>query len=211
MASQPDTERKIRKDAAVLTVNSLKGRQSVRATFRLSVQAIDLLSIAATQLGIKQKSLVDQLVEDPLILSQVAGQITESPWDRRDLLQKTFVLSRSALESLNTVSRQCEVSRDTLVELSIQRLMPLISQEQEKQNKREHLLADIRLFMDQGSGLLETVRTLLGQEDPVYEKLETLMGMAGRIVSEIREIVDKGKCLERLKHKPPDRPSGLKG
>ncbi len=35
----------------------LKGRQSVRATFRLSEDCIDAISILSAQLGIKQKSV----------------------------------------------------------------------------------------------------------------------------------------------------------
>ena len=56
-----------------LDANTLRGRQSVRATFRLPPPIIELLSIAANQLGIKQKSLFDQLVEDREVLEQVAA------------------------------------------------------------------------------------------------------------------------------------------
>jgi len=37
----------------------LRGRQSVRATFRLSEDCIDAISILSAQLGIKQKSVFD--------------------------------------------------------------------------------------------------------------------------------------------------------
>ncbi len=40
----------------------LRGRQSVRATFKLSARAIEALSIVAVHLGIKQKSLFDQVL-----------------------------------------------------------------------------------------------------------------------------------------------------
>ena len=39
----------------------LRGRQSVRATFRLSEDCIDAISILSAQLGIKQKSVFDHL------------------------------------------------------------------------------------------------------------------------------------------------------
>ena len=55
-----------------LSADILRGRQSVRATFRLPSQVIALLSVAASQLGLKQKSLFDQLVEDRAVLEQVA-------------------------------------------------------------------------------------------------------------------------------------------
>ena len=43
---------------------TLRGRQSVRATFKLTERSIDALSILACQLGIKQKTLFDQVVDD---------------------------------------------------------------------------------------------------------------------------------------------------
>ena len=41
------------------TTLDLRGRQSVRATFRLSEACIDAISILSAQLGIKQKSVFD--------------------------------------------------------------------------------------------------------------------------------------------------------
>ena len=46
------------------TTLELRGRQSVRATFRLSEACIDAISILSAQLGIKQKSVFDHLMED---------------------------------------------------------------------------------------------------------------------------------------------------
>jgi len=45
------------------TPEGLRGRQSVRATFKLSAKAIEAMSIVAVHLGIKQKSLFDHLKE----------------------------------------------------------------------------------------------------------------------------------------------------
>ncbi len=41
----------------------LQGRQSVRATFRLSEACIDAISILSAQMGIKQKSIFDHLLK----------------------------------------------------------------------------------------------------------------------------------------------------
>ncbi|MFH1152476.1 MAG: hypothetical protein V1793_01555 [Pseudomonadota bacterium] len=199
MKTRQENMNKRRKETPVLTITSLKGRQSVRATFRLSVQAVEILSVAATQLGVKQKSLFDQLVEDRQVLGQVAGHAQYLSSDRRDLLQKTFVLSRNALESLNEVSRESRLPRDILVEISIRRLLPVIDAEQKKQDKRGHLLKDICAFVDQGHAILEKSRNLLGREDPVHERLESLVTALDRMVSEIMDLIEKGKCLERLK------------
>lgn len=46
----------------IITSQGLRGKQSVRATFKLPEHIIKLLGGVATQLGVKQKSLFDQLV-----------------------------------------------------------------------------------------------------------------------------------------------------
>ena len=53
----------------------LRGRQSVRATFRLSEDGIDAISILSAQLGIKQKSVFDHLMEDVQILKNMASEL----------------------------------------------------------------------------------------------------------------------------------------
>ena len=44
------------------TVSDLRGKQSVRATFKLSQKTINAMSIVSVHLGIKQKSLFDHLM-----------------------------------------------------------------------------------------------------------------------------------------------------
>ena len=53
----------------------LRGKQSVRATFKLSARAIEAMSIVAVHLGIKQKSLFDHLIEDMQSLKLIAREV----------------------------------------------------------------------------------------------------------------------------------------
>ncbi len=57
-----------------ITSSGLRGRQSVRATFKLSSGCIEAISIVAAQLGIKQKSLFDHLAQDSDSLNAFAGR-----------------------------------------------------------------------------------------------------------------------------------------
>ena len=70
----------------------LRGRQSVRATFRLSEDCINAISILAAQLGIKQKSVFDHLMEDDQVLKKIAGELENTTFDRQERIQKTFVI-----------------------------------------------------------------------------------------------------------------------
>ena len=100
----------------------LRGRQSVRATFKLSARAIDAISIVAVHLGIKQKSLFDHLIDDIRSLNIIAREIEKDRFDQLNRVQKTYVLSRSTLSSLEETSRKYNAPRDALVEYSIERL-----------------------------------------------------------------------------------------
>ena len=74
--------------------DDLRGRQSVRATFKLSNRAIDALSIVAAHLGIKQKSLFDHLIEDVDALNFIAKEIEIEQFRTTRRVQKTYVISR---------------------------------------------------------------------------------------------------------------------
>ena len=121
----------------------LRGRQSVRTTFKLSERSIDALSILAGQLGIKQKSLFDHLIEDTQALKLIASEVEEFGRKARRIA-KTYVISRRTLENLERVSVQYNAPRDALVEYSIERILPLLMREKERHGKRKLLLAELR-------------------------------------------------------------------
>ena len=113
----------------------LRGRQSVRATFRLSEDCIDAISILSAQLGIKQKSVFDHLMEDVQILKNMASELKNTEFDRHQRVQKTFVISRRSLSFLDTISSTHNAPRDALVEYSVRRLLPIIANERKKHDQ----------------------------------------------------------------------------
>ena len=174
----------------------LRGRQSVRATFKLSARAIDVLSIVATQLGIKQKSLFDHLIEDVQSLNVIANEIEDEVFDALDRVQKTFVVSRRTLSCLEQTSRQFNAPRDALVEYSIQRLLPVIAKERERHRKRKAILNDINAHLAQGLKILQKAQSLLGEDDPVYYRFETAMQSLVNSQSYIENYVKRGSVIE---------------
>lgn len=174
-----------------LSADTLRGRQSVRATFKLPAQIIDLLSLAAHQLGLKQKSLFDQLVENREILEQVAAGVAEYTPSAEQRQQKTYVLSRNSLVTLDVVAKSYGVPRDLLVEISINRLLPVISSEQEKQQQRKLVLAEIENFVSQGWDLLARTEQSLGSEDAVTRQLSLLLVQFERNIEHLRDMVDR--------------------
>jgi hypothetical protein len=180
------------------SADDLRGRQSVRATFKLSTRAIDALSIVAVHLGIKQKSLFDQLIEDAGSLSHIAREIETEDFGTMERVQKTYVISRKTLRSLEDISRQFDAPRDALVEYSIQRLLPVIAREREKHQKRKEILKDINTHFEQGLKILNKTRELLGENDPVYSKLEAAVGACMHARDNIDQFVERCDVIEEF-------------
>jgi hypothetical protein len=174
----------------------LRGRQSVRATFKLSARAIDALSIVAAHLGIKQKTLFDHLIEDAKSLSIIANEIEDDAFSALDRIQKTFVVSRRTLTCLDETSHQFNAPRDALVEYSIQRLMPVIAKERERHAIRKEILSEINEHLAQGLKILQKTRSVLGEDDPVYARFESAMHALQNAQSHIEHYVQKGSVIE---------------
>lgn len=178
-------------DQMNLTADSLRGKQSVRATFRLPPQIIELLSLSASLLGLKQKSLFDQLIEDIEVLSQVAGNAKAYHPVQNKRRQKTFVLSRNSLITLEHVAQKHHIPRDILVEVSIQRLLPVIDAEQKKIQKRKILLKEMEAHLHQGEKILNKAEHLVGEHDEIYGKILDLVESCRKNTSAARESVRK--------------------
>jgi hypothetical protein len=198
VAIDDDISETIHIELPLTTSDALRGRQSVRATFKLSGRAIEALSVAAMQLGIKQKSLFDHLMEDADSLRHIARQYDSKHFTRLSRIQKTFVLSRRTLYSLEEAARSFEAPRDALVEYSIQRLLPLIAQEREKHEKRKEIETQFDTLLKNGVALLKDARKRLGDEDPVVQHLASAMAQCAGTQRSLREFIERGKCLEEF-------------
>jgi hypothetical protein len=178
------------------STSDLKGKQSVRATFRLTGGCIDAISIVAAQLGIKQKSLFDHLAEDIQSLESIAREIKNKKLKRQNRTQKTFVISRRSLSSLEEISKLFNAPRDALVEHSIQRLLPIINKEREKHEKRKVFLARIKKHFKEGEKILNDIKKQLGDDDPISNKFEMVMSGYETAKSNIKTFIDRGKSIE---------------
>lgn len=179
-----------------ISAKGLQGKQSVRATFRLTEHTISLLGIVASQLGIKQKSLFDQLVEDREVLTKVAENAHEVNRNKEERRQKTYVMSRKSLEVLDSVARQKKVHRDVLVETSIERLLPVIHAEQEKHAKRKMIYKDMEEYLLLGRKLLQKTERVLGKEDQVSERLRKIVNNSEANAAELAAIIEGGRAME---------------
>jgi hypothetical protein len=179
-------------------IKDLMGKKSVRATFRLHPAAVELMSILAAQLGIKQKSLFDYLMEDSDALHAVAESRPPDTAAKEQRIQKTFVVSQRSLTALDTVVKNSAASRSDLIEKSIQRLLPVLEKERIRQQRRTRALSQIVSHFKQGKALADNVKEMVGKEDMVYQSLVRVMDAYGKAVADIRKRVEKGKRVSEF-------------
>lgn len=176
--------------------SDLKSRQSVRATFRLTRGCIEAISIVANQMGIKQKSLFDHLADDMENLKSIAREIKQMKINKQGRIQKTFVISRKSLSSLDEISKMFSTSRDGLVEHSIRRLLPIINKEQIKHEIRKKFLVKIKKHFQQGEKILNDIRKQLGDDDPVINKFTLVMSSYETVKDDMESFINRSKDIE---------------
>jgi len=176
----------------------LRGRQSVRTTFRLTPRCIDALSLLAGQLGIKQKSLFDHLMDDDQALKAIARDIDAQTGQALNRVSKTFVISRRTLESLEHISKRYQAPRDALVEYSIERIMPLLEEERKKHEERKALLEHLEKLLISSKELLKEADSTLERDDPVLERVYHMYRAVKSGCEDIEDVVNKGRKLEEF-------------
>jgi len=179
-----------------LLSSDLRGKQSVRATFKLTEKSIHAISIVSVHLGIKQKSLFDHLIEDKQCLKLIASEIKDEIFCKLNRIQKTYVLSRRTLSSLDQTAKSLNARRDALVEYSIQRLIPIIAEEKEKHRKRKLILNEMTKHLEHGEKILQKSEKLLGKDDPVYCKFESVIAACTSAYNNIDSFIEKGEIIE---------------
>jgi hypothetical protein len=94
------------------------------------------------------------------------------------------------------VAKAYGVPRDLLVEISISRLVSVISSEQEKQKQRKQVLSEMETFCHQGLVLLSRTEQALGAKDPATRQLSLLLEHCRRNIEQLQEVVVRGRDIE---------------
>lgn len=174
---------------------SLRGKQSVRTTFKLSERSIQALSILACQMGIKQKSLFDHLIDDVSTLRAVAEEFEE--YRQEEIrVAKTYVVSRRTLENLEKVSKNFATPRDALVEFSIERIIPLIAEEKIKHARRKKMHSQMSKIMEMGKAILTDADEYFDEDDPVFDKYLHAMKGLSNSCHDVERFLVRGQKVE---------------
>ncbi len=178
------------------TMLDLRGKQSVRATFKLSQKAIDAIGLVAMHMGIKQKSLFDHIIEDTKALDDLAQTIRIHQFHKIPRRQKTFVLSRKTMESLASISQAHGMPRDALVEYSIQKLEQIITSEKLRHQERKKIQAQVTEHFRDGESLYLAAANKLGVDDPFCRALKKSTITNRKIHEELESFLEKSRILE---------------
>lgn len=194
MSQKNDTPKQ--RSLAFITSSGLRGRQSVRATFKLSAGCIEAISIVAAQLGIKQKSLFDHLAQDSDSLNAIAREVQNARVRAENRVQKTYVISRHSLSLLDEISRAFNAPRDALVEFSVRRLLPVIDNEQKKYEKRKAAFEGMRRHLEGGMQLLKKMVGQLGEDDPIVARMASAMETYASAARTVETFLDRTSGIE---------------
>ena len=179
-----------------ISLDDLRMKQSVRTTFKLPEEAINLLSIIAGQLGIKQKTLLDQLTEDSGLLIKLAKEVDQKNRGNETRQAKTFVISRNSLQSINDVAKKQNIPRDILVEVSINQLLPIIEKELERHIKRKQILEDMKKFSRHEEVLRDQAREVLGEDDDLFKMIDSHVQRTKDNITTASMLIKKGMPME---------------
>ena len=122
MAENPLADNKSVPTIPTTSAADLRGRQSVRASFKLTPKCIDAINILGQHLQLMPKSLFDHLVQERETLEAIATRAKASDPSDEPRATKTYVISRDAGEILGQLARRRKIPRDLLVEASIRHL-----------------------------------------------------------------------------------------
>jgi predicted acylesterase/phospholipase RssA len=178
------------------TLSNLRGRQSVRATFKLTDSCIEAIGIIAAQMGIKQKSLFDHLFNDTRSLSAIAQKVRNARLQAANRIQKTFVISRGALVSLEEIARSFNAPRDALIEISIQQLLPMIADQRKRHAKRKAIFERIEKHLAAGRKMLAEAYAELGEEDLITDRLNAAMANYESGFKHMSAFIEKSEGIE---------------
>jgi len=180
------------------TMFDLRGKQSVRATFKLSQKAIDAIGLVAIHMGIKQKSLFDHIIEDLDALDSLAKTIQIRQFKKIPRKQKTFVLSRKTIDALGAISQAYGTPRDALVEYSIKKLESIIGAEKVRHKERKILQKNITDHFNRGKALYKNAISILGKDDPFCRRIEKAIFACQKTEEELSEFIEKSRVLEEF-------------
>lgn len=173
----------------------LRAKQSVRTTFRLPEKSIQAISLLAKQLGIRQKSIFDHLMQE---LDTPEPEIQPEEKNLVPRVPKTFVISRGTLDYLEQISNRYDIPRDMLMEHAIEQILPIVDEEKQKHSRRKKILEKLNSIAQESDFLFEKSMKELGEDDPVNIELFKMLRSVENSRIAIEKYLERNEKIEKF-------------
>ena len=151
----------------------LADKQSVRTTFKLSNECVDVLNQILEKNNLKPKELFEHIFLGEFF-GEIIDSISKKGMDKNlsvQRIRKTFVLSKGALRTFNKRSKKLEISRDLLVErliLITKAFLDKIAENEKKEDEKS--LSIMSDFMEKVYETEDKLRSLHREDNPILER-----------------------------------------
>jgi len=174
-------------------------QDSVRTTFSLSTEAIDILERLSERTGKTRKALLSEVVglvseaceEQDQAFQEVAESLTIE-----EEVRKSMVLRPKTRTDLNRLKEETDFSRNRLVEVGV-RLAGMVSDDaiQKKIGAHECVLSDLKSIHDQVEEAQSKLTEQVGENDPVDLALFGIGQKLRRMIVDIEQEIESGEPL----------------
>jgi len=166
--------------------------ESVRTTFKLNENTHNIINWIIEEKNLKPKEVFDLIfdIEELVDLAIKTGQKNDKK-NSTKTTRKTFVISQKALNSINKLSKEHQVSRDLIVEKLILNLKKFF-EEFEKQEKQsyQNISARTNELLKLALKIEKEFDKELGKDNPILEKFGFAMVYLEDFLCEINKKID---------------------
>jgi hypothetical protein len=206
--------------APKLSLADIRGRQSVRTTFKLPKEVSEDMSWLSNYYCVTQKELIDLCVKalneldgapiiknlagidqdeyiEASVLDGISAMIKCRKEDNVSIedVRKTQVISRSSLSLLNDTSEIFQVPRDALVEGALRWFKAMTDRELDIHEKA---LGKIRDLVSKVEEIEKELNVFLEIDDPVINRLHAIKGIVDSLEMDIMDEISQGKRIDPM-------------
>lgn len=176
-----------------LTMAAINKERSVRATFQISREGYESLQWLQEHQGRSIKMLLSSAITRLLPeLNEFSENMLPS-----DRVKKTIVLTKVALDKLNSVSRQRKIPRDAIISYLIVILKSVIEWSNEE-NKEKHKAAGTLIddFWEKANQAEKELIKICGEDDPIVSRFGFVIVLLMNLSLAIDEELKNGTPID---------------
>lgn len=176
------------------SVKNLSLLKSERTTFQLTTEAYDMLDYLTENFGVTQKEIFSLILNDDELL-QDTNKVARSEIQEftEQKIPKTKVISKGALEKLNSIVKGQVFTRDTVLEIALRKIYDQIKTGMERHVKAKEIINKVITEMHKAQ---KDLNHLLNDDDPILERWALVCQIAENVSMAIDNELNKGTPID---------------